>query len=340
MPSNKTYIIAEIGVNHNGSMRLAKQLILSAKSSGADAVKFQTFNADRLAFKNTPKVKYQKKNSYNNKETHYEMLKKLELNKKQHYQLIKFCKINKIQFLSTPYDTEDAKLLLSCGIKKFKTSSADLIDFFLHNYLSKNAKEVIVSTGMSTYDEINKTLKLYNKNYTKISLLHCISNYPCSNESINLNVINSLRKKFKVPIGFSDHSKSILSPVMAVALGCKIIERHITLNKKMRGPDHLTSDDPHEFKLYVARIRSAELILGSGVKKVQNEEIEMRNISRKGIYYSNNYLRGEKISLNHLLLRRPWTQNSIFNIKNLIKKKLNKNVKQNEKLKKNDFGKI
>jgi len=336
MVSNKTFVIAEIGVNHNGSVKIAKKLILSAKKNNADAVKFQSFNADRLAFKHTPKVKYQKKNS-KKKETHYQMLKKLQLSEAQHLELINFCKRKKIEFLSTPYDVEDAKLLAKHGIKKFKTSSADLTDYFLHNFLSKNAKQVIISTGMSNLKEISNTLKVYNRKKTKIILLHCISNYPCSDNSLNLNNITTLKNSFKLPVGFSDHSNNKLAAITAMGLGCRVIERHITLSKKMKGPDHLASDDPVQFKRYVKLIRNNEKILGDFEKKKQKEEIEMLKISRKGIYYLKDLKKGEKVTLNNFFLRRPWGGLSLFDIKKILKNRLLKDVKKNEKVKINDF---
>ena len=339
MVRNKTFVIAEIGVNHNGSVKIAKKLILSAKNNNADAVKFQSFNADRLAFKHTPKVKYQKKNS-KKKETHYQMLKKLQLSEAQHLELINFCKRKKIEFLSTPYDVEDAKLLAKHGIKKFKTSSADLTDYFLHNFLSKNAKQVIISTGMSNLKEISNTLKVYNRKKTKIILLHCISNYPCSDNSLNLNNITTLKNSFKLPVGFSDHSNNKLAAITAMGLGCRVIERHITLSKKMKGPDHLASDDPEQFKNYVKLIRNNEQILGDFKKKKQKEEIEMLNISRKGIYYLKDYKKGKKVTSKNLFLRRPWGGLSVFDIKKILKHRLLKDVKKNEKLKINDFKKI
>ena len=335
MKSNKVFIIAEVGVNHNGNIQLAKKLISLAKKIGADAVKFQSFRADKLAFKNTPKVKYQKINSPK-KESHYEMLKKLELSYEDHKQLIDYCKKLKIEFISTPYDVESAKILLDCGIKKFKTASADIIDYFLHNFLSKNAKEVIISTGMASHKEISNVISMYKKK-TKISLLHCISNYPCSDESLNLNNIKSLNKKFNLPIGFSDHSQNKNSSLVAIGLGARIVERHITLSKKLKGPDHLSSDNPNEFKKYVNLIRNTEKILGTYEKKVQEEETEMKKISRKGIYYLKNIAKGKKIRLNDLHLIRPSTNLSIFEIKNLLKKKLKKNVFKNSALNKNDF---
>lgn len=338
MVNNKTFVIAEIGVNHNGSIKIAKKLILSAKKNKADAVKFQTFNADRLSFKNTPKVKYQKKNS-NKNETHYQMLKKLQLNESQLLELIKFCKKKKIEFLSTPFDVEDAKLLVKYGIKKFKTSSADLTDYFLHNFLSRNAKQVIISTGMSTLKEISNTVNIYDKKKTKIILLHCVSNYPCSDKSLNLNNINTLQNTFKLPVGFSDHSNNKIAAITAMGLGCRVIERHITLSKKMKGPDHSASDNPEQFKNYVMSIRNNELILGNFKKKIQKEEIEMYKVSRKGIYYLKDLKKGKKVSFKNLFLRRPWGGLSIFDIKKILKQRLLKDVKKNEKLKLNDFKK-
>ena len=268
------------------------------------------------------------------------MLKKLQLNEAQHLELINFCKRKKIEFLSTPYDVEDAKLLAKHGIKKFKTSSADLTDYFLHNFLSKNAKQVIISTGMSNLKEISNTLKVYNRKKTKIILLHCISNYPCSDNSLNLNNITTLKNSFKLPVGFSDHSNNKLAAITAMGLGCRVIERHITLSKKMKGPDHLASDDPEQFKNYVKLIRNNEQILGDFKKKKQKEEIEMLNISRKGIYYLKDYKKGKKVTSKNLFLRRPWGGLSVFDIKKILKHRLLKDVKKNEKLKINDFKKI
>ena len=336
MVNNKTFVIAEIGVNHNGSVKIAKKLILSAKKNNADAVKFQSFNADRLAFKHTPKVEYQKKNSKKN-ESHYQMLRNLQLSEAQQFELINFCKRKKIEFLSTPFDVEDAKILARQGIKKFKTSSADLTDYFLHNFLSKNAREVIISTGMSTLKEISNTLKMYNKKKTKITLLHCVSNYPCSDKSLNLNSITTLKNTFKLPIGLSDHSDNKLAAITAMGIGCRVIERHITLSKKMKGPDHLASDDPKQFKIYVKLIRNNEKILGNFEKKKQKEEIEVLNISRKGIYYLKDFKKGEKVTYNNLFLRRPWGGLSMFDIKKKLKNRLLKDVKKNEKVKINDF---
>ena len=173
----------------------------------------------------------------------------------------------------------------------------------------------------------------------KITLLHCVSNYPCSDSSLNLNNIITLKNTFKLPIGFSDHSNNKLAAVTAMGLGCRVIERHVTLSKKMKGPDHLASDDPRQFKKYVKLIRNNEQILGDSKKKKQKEEIEMLKISRKGIYYLKDLKKGKKVTLQDLFLRRPWGGLSIFGIKKILKYRLLKKVQKNEKLKINDFKK-
>ena len=227
------YIIAEIGVNHNNKISLAKKLISSAKKCGADAVKFQTFNAERLANINTPKAKYQKR-SGPKKETHFEMLKKLELSEKNHFKLKQYCNRIKIDFISTPYDLQSLKFLIKLGLKVIKTSSADLIDHQMHNYLAKNKIKVIISTGMSKISEIDETIKIYRKyKSNKFSLLHCVSNYPCSDLSLNLKNIITLRKRYNCEVGFSDHSLGEIASIISIGYGAKIIEKHFTLNKNM-----------------------------------------------------------------------------------------------------------
>ena len=337
MITNKVFIIAEIGVNHNGKISIAKKLIDVAKNCGADAVKFQTFKAENLAFKNTPKVKYQTRRAKKS-ESHFQMLKNLELDKKKHRLLINYCKKKKIEFMSTPYDVRSAKFLKKCGITKFKTASADVIDFFLHEYLSKHASTVIISTGMSSISEVKVLMSLYKKSRAKIALLHCVSSYPCSNKSLNLNNIMTL-KKFKTLVGYSDHSKKNLSSLVAVGLGARILERHITLNKKLKGPDHFASDNPKEFKKYVAEVRNVEEILGSFYKKPQPEEKQMRLVSRKGLYYKDDFRKGKLLRKNNLKLLRPWNKLSLLEMKKIFNKKLTKNVKKNNPVKKNDFKK-
>ncbi len=328
---NRTFIIAEIGVNHKGKLDIAKKLINVAKKAGADAVKFQTFDAEKLASKNTQKVSYQKKNT-NKKENHYQMLKKLELSKDDTKKLFDYSKIKNIIFLSTPYDPDSANFLNKIGVKIFKTASADLNDYILHKTISKFNKSTIISTGMSNISDIEKCLKIY-KSRKKISLLHCVSNYPCSPASINLNVLNTLKKKFNLTIGYSDHSLGNIASITAVSMGYKILERHLTLNKSDRGPDHKSSLNPKEFKKFVSDIRLAETILGSSVKRCQAEEKEMKKISSKSLHIKKDMFAGEKINENDLISKRPGNGISPADIKKVIYKKLKNNVKKGNQLK-------
>ena len=337
MKLKKTFIIAEIGVNHNGKLKKAKKLIDVAKRAGADAVKFQTFTADKLANKNTKKVNYQKINT-DKKENHYQMLKKLELSRDDTKKLFNYAKKIKIIFLSTPYDPDSAIFLDKIGVKIFKTASADLSDYILHKTLAKFNKQVIISTGMSNIIDIKKCLNNY-KSKKKISLLHCVSNYPCSAGSINLNVLDALKKEFKMPIGYSDHSLENIASISAVAKGYKILERHLTLNKFQKGPDHKSSLDPKEFKEFIREIRLVEKVLGNSIKKCQPEEKEMKKISSKSLYFNKDMSIGDKINEHDLLAKRPSGGISPSEIKKVINKRLWSNVKKGNQLSIKNFKK-
>ena len=329
MDFKRTFVIAEIGVNHNNDMSLAKKLVINAKSAGADAVKFQTFKASNLVIPGTRKVKYQLR-SLKDKEDHYQMIKKLELSYEDHKILFEFCKKKKIMFLSTPYDVDSAKFLNSLGVKIFKTASADLIDYNLHNYLAKLKKPVIISTGMSSLEDIKKTLQIYKRNKNpNIVLLHCVSNYPCSLKSINLNALNTL-KELGFKVGYSDHSDNILVPSLAVSAGSKIIEKHFTLNKNLKGPDHKASFNTEEFKKMVHQIRKVDLIMGKKIKKIQPEEFEMSKISKKSLYFKKDLKKGSKIKNSDLILLRPGLGINPFSIKKVVGKKLRKDIKKNQ----------
>tara|TARA_A100001011_G_scaffold397564_2_gene498994 strand:- start:189 stop:1208 length:1020 start_codon:yes stop_codon:yes gene_type:complete len=333
MKKNSCFIIAEIGVNHNNNMSLAKKLITEAKKTGADAVKFQTFKADTLALKKTPKVPYQKR-SGSIKESHHLMLKKLELSKKDHFILKKFCEKEKIEFISTPYDINSARFLDNLGVKTFKVASADIVDHQLHEFLAKKKKKVIISTGMASMKEIKEVLQIYKSNKNnKFSLLHCVSNYPCSDKSLNLKNIITLNKIFKCKIGFSDHSVGNQAAIMSIGYGAHIIEKHFTLNKNMKGPDQLASSTPKEFRSLVKDVRRAENMRGSHLRKLQKEEIIMKKISRKSLIYNNNLLRNHILSENDISLIRPGTGILGNNFKYFVGKKLKKKVKKFEQIK-------
>jgi len=333
----KIYFIAEIGVNHNGNTKLAKRMILAAKKAGADAVKFQTFKTDNLVIPGTLKVKYQKKNTLK-KQSHYEMLKSLELSDNQHRILYKFCKKKNIEFLSTPYDVSSAKFLHKLGCKIFKTASADIVDLSLHEYLAKNNKIVLISTGMSNLKEISNCVNIYKKfNNKKFILLHCVSNYPCSDKSINIMVLKKMRDYFKCAIGYSDHSHGNEASILSVAFGTKIIERHFTINKNLPGPDQSTSLLPEEFMEMIRSIKKSELIIGKPIKNCQPEEKEMSKISRKSITTLKVINKHEIIKKEFLTLKRPGKGLYEKELKNIIGRKANKKLKLNHQIQYKDL---
>ena len=326
---NKVFIIAEIGVNHNGSISIAKKSIIEAKKSGADAVKFQSFNADNLVLKSAPKVKYQLNNKVD--ETHYKMLRKLEFSKDKFKTLIRFCKSKNIKFISTPYDQKNAEYLLQQGIKIIKIASADLVDFQLLSFLKKNI-ELILSTGMSSTLEIKQTLKLFKntKIMNNLFLLQCVSNYPANKENQNLNVIPMFKKYFNVTPGFSDHTRDYFASTLAVAVGAKIIEKHFTLNKQMEGPDHKASLNPKEFTKFVKKIREAEKIMGLSKKFCVSEEKEMKKVSRKSIVLKKTINKNSKLSPNNITCKRPGTGIVANNFLKLIGKKVKRKMYKDE----------
>ena len=296
------FIIAEIGVNHNGNINMAKQLIDHAVECGANAVKFQSFFASKLASINTPKVDYQLRHSPKS-QSHYEMLKELELSFSDQHLLKVYCESKGILFSSTPYDVESAKFLHEeLDVAFFKTASADITDPLLHSYISSTNKPVIISTGMATLGDIENVLNFYPTNFrANICLLQCTSNYPCSDLSLNLSVLNSLRSAFHTSVGFSDHSSSLEASIVAVALGANVIEKHFTLDTDLPGPDHAASIPPEDFKSYIQSIRKATRMLGSPIKSPQPEELQMASVSRKAIVLSKPVQTGEilQICLSH-----------------------------------------
>lgn len=333
----KPYFIAEIGVNHNGNLDLAKKMVLAAKSSKADAVKFQTFTAENLVLPNTPKVKYQKKNTPKN-QSHFQMLKSLELTKEMHYELFNFCKKLKIDFISTPYGIKEAQFLNKLGCRIYKTASADVVDLQMHEYLASKNKTVLISVGMASIEEISDCVKIYKKHKNKnFILLHCVSNYPCSFESLNLRVVNSLKKLFGCNIGFSDHSLGNEASMLSVALGAKVIEKHFTTNKNLKGPDQAASIMPNDFLSLVNSVRKAEVILGSDEKKCQKEEKEMSIVSRKSLTLNRNVKKNSIIKREFLTLKRPGKGIFYKNLKNILGKKAKKDLHQSYQPQLKDF---
>lgn len=328
-PASQVYIIAEIGVNHNGSIELAKKLICCAKECGADAVKFQTYSTEKLVIPNTPKVQYQK-NLTSPEETHFDMLKKLELPTESHFPLLEYCRKLDIEFVSTPYDIASAKFLLNLGVRCFKTASADIVDLPLHEFLAKSNRPVIIATGMAKLGEIEEVMGIYQAaKHKDIILLHCVSNYPCSEKSLNLRVIETLQAAFGVNVGFSDHSTDFLASCIAVALGAVVIEKHFTLDKSLPGPDHRASSTPEEFKKLVESIRKTEVMFGSSIKKCQSEEVDMANVSRKSIVLNKDITKGETFTVDHLIMKRPGTGLHSRETRNIVGKKAKYDLKIN-----------
>lgn len=331
-PASQVYIIAEIGVNHNGSIELTKKLICCAKECGADAVKFQTYSTEKLVIPNIPKVQYQKSITSPN-ESHFDMLKKLELSREAHRILFEYCRKLDIEFISTPYDITSAQFLLELGVKCFKTASVDIVDLPLHEFLGKCKLPTLIATGMATLGEIEEVMEIYHTlGHKDVVLLHCVSNYPCSDLSLNLRVIKTLQVAFNVNVGFSDHSIGFLASSIAVALGAVVIEKHFTLDKSLPGPDHKASSTPEEFKKLVESIRKTEVMLGSSIKKCQPEEVDMANVSRKTIVLNRDITKGETFTVDHLIMKRPGTGLHSRETRNIIGKKARYNLKENHLL--------
>ncbi len=304
---SKIFIIAEAGVNHNGSLELAKALIDVAAESGADAVKFQTFNADKLVTKSAEKADYQKITTGSDK-SQYEMIKKLELDSNAHNILIKYCKEKKIIFLSSPFDIESIDFLNKLDIPIFKIPSGEITNFPYLRHIGSLNKEIILSTGMSSLFEIQEALNILISSGTakdKISLLHATTEYPCPINEVNLRAILTIKEFFDMNVGYSDHTSGIDVSIAAAGIGACIIEKHLTLDKTMEGPDHKASIEPEEFIFLVRCIRNIENALGDGIKGPTKSEKKNIAIARKSIVASRNIEAGEFFSLNNLTVKRP-----------------------------------
>lgn len=325
------YIIAEIGVNHNGSTELAEKLIDKAVNAGANAVKFQHFKADKLARSQTPKVNYQMRTS-DPAESHHAMLKSLEISDEIEALAIRKCKDLNVDFISTPYDPDATDHLISLGCKYIKTASADIIDHRIHKKIANSGAQALVATGMATLNEISECLKIYRKSQKKPVLLHCVSNYPCSQESLNLRVIVEMARKFDVEVGFSDHSVGHNAAMIAYSLGATYFEKHFTLDKKMTGPDHLASSTPLEFEELVNALKETEIVLGNSNKQVQSEEMQMREVSRKSACAARKINVGETISEDCITMMRPGGGICGSAYFDLIGKKANKFIREGAQL--------
>ena len=305
MSNRHTYIIAEAGVNHNGSLRLAKKLVDKAVWAGADCIKFQTFNSEKLVSKNAPKADYQKKTT-GNTENQLDMLKKLELTPKQFISLKDYSQKKGIAFLSTPFDLESINFLASIGIKTWKIPSGEITNYPYLRTIGKRKENVIMSTGMSTIAEVRNAIAVLKKFGTKkITLLHCTTEYPAPYNSVNLQAMHTLKKEFDYDVGYSDHTNGIEIPVAAVAMGATIIEKHFTLNHNMEGPDHKASLEPEELRNMIRAIRNVEKAFGNGKKTPSKTEKKNIPIVRKSIVAASYIKKGDVFSDRNLTTKRP-----------------------------------
>jgi N,N'-diacetyllegionaminate synthase len=299
------FIVAEAGVNHNGDIDLAKNLIDEAKKANADAVKFQAFKAERIASIYARKTAYQIRTTKRN-ESQLAMLKRLELSDEEFKELYDHSKKKNIIFLSSAFDKESVDLLDNLGVPAFKIASGEITNFPLLAYIAKRGKPVILSTGMSTLKEIREALSVIRKNGTKdVILLHCLTSYPAKDQETNLRVIETLRQKFRVPVGFSDHTLGITVSIAAVALGAVLIERHFTSSRDLPGPDQKASLEPNELKEMISTIRTVEKALGNGVKKLTEEEKQIRKDVRKSVVARVKIPQGTVITEDMLDTKRP-----------------------------------
>lgn len=328
---NRTFIIAEAGVNHNGSLELAKELIDIAAEAGADAVKFQSFVSENVISKYAEKAQYQLETTDPN-ETQLEMVKKYEFNLEQHYLLLDYCKKKKIEFLSTPFDLTSADWLVrELDIPRIKISSGDLTNAPLLLKVSQSGKQVLLSTGMSTLGEIEMALSVLAFGYTKkyespsleafynayisqegqealaknVVLLHCTTEYPTPYTDVNLRALETLNKAFHLPVGFSDHTLGIAVSIAAVAMGAAVIEKHFTISRELNGPDHRASLEPDELKEMVRCIRQVEQSLGSPIKIPTSVELKNKSVARKSLVALKTIKAGEEFTKENITVKRP-----------------------------------
>jgi N,N'-diacetyllegionaminate synthase len=302
----KVLIIAEAGVNHNGDIDMAKKLIDVAAEAGADLVKFQTFNADRLVTESASKAEYQKLSGDGN-ESQHTMLRNLELTEAMHHELIAHCALRGIGFFSTGFDIESIDMLVSFGQQLFKIPSGEISNLPYLRHIGKLEKEVILSTGMSSMDEIESAINAIEKSGTpreRITVLHCTTAYPAPMIDVNLHAMQTIHTKLGVNVGYSDHTLGIEISLAAVALGATVIEKHFTLDRTLLGPDHKASLEPGELKTMVDGIRNIEVALGDGVKRIMPSEVSNLGVIRKSIVASREIKKDELFSTHNLATKR------------------------------------
>ena len=304
----KVLIIAEAGVNHNGSLKLAKQLVDVAAAAGVDIVKFQTFRAENLVSEQAVQADYQKRNLGSSDQSQFSMLKKLELSQADHRILFEYCREKGVSFLSTAFDFESIDFLATLKPDLWKIPSGEITNYPYLKRIAQFRKPVILSTGMSTLGEITAAMNVleeFGLSRNQITVLHCNTEYPTPMCDVNLRAMQTIAAELKVNTGYSDHTVGIEIPVAAVALGATVIEKHFTLDRNLTGPDHKASLEPQELKAMVSAIRNVELALGDGVKRVSDSERKNKSIARKSIVAACPIKKGEFFSENNVTVKRP-----------------------------------
>jgi N,N'-diacetyllegionaminate synthase len=328
----QTIIIAEAGVNHNGSIELAKKLIDVAAEAGANYVKFQTFKANKLASRSAKKADYQQKNT-GAVESQLQMLEKLELSEADHESLKSYCTSKKISFLSTAFDLESIDVLKKHGIKLGKVPSGEITNLPYLRKMAVSFNELILSTGMCDMSELREAVQaIVSAGFSKerLTILHCNTEYPTPFEDVNLKAMLSIAEEFKVPVGYSDHTPGIEVPVAAVALGATVIEKHFTLDRNMEGPDHKASLEPAELRSMIRSIRNIEKALGTAVKQASPSETKNKAIARKSIVAATSIKAGEIFTEHNLTVKRPGTGISPMQWDNVIGQKERRSFESDE----------
>lgn len=330
---SKTLIIAEAGVNHNGSIQLALELIDAAVEAGADIVKFQTFNTNDLVSRYAEKADYQKKNINNTDDTQYFMLKDLELSHEFHHKLYKYCQKKNIIFLSTAFDLSSIEFLVSLGIDRFKIPSGEITNLPYLKAIAAFKKPIILSTGMATLGEIEAALNVLESSgmsREQMVVLHCHTDYPTAMRDVHLKAMKTISQAFGVKVGYSDHTLGIEVAIAAVALGACVIEKHLTINKNLEGPDHKASTEPEDFKKMVKAIRNIEVALGDKIKRPSASELKNKLAARKSLVAASPICIGAPFTKDNLAVKRPGHGISPMELDNVIGKLATRDFKVDE----------
>lgn len=305
---NKVLIIAEAGVNHNGSMAIAKKLVDEAVDAGVDIIKFQTFKAEKLVSKNAKQAEYQKNNIGDGNDSQFDMLKKLELTRRNHEELITYCKQKKIRFWSTAFDFESLDFLYSLNLGLWKIPSGEITNYPFIRKIASYGEPVIMSTGMCEKSDIQSAIDVLNKygiSKEQITILHCNTQYPTPYQDVNLRAMETIKEDFGTQVGYSDHTPGIEISIAAVALGATVIEKHFTIDRDLPGPDHKASLEPLQLKAMVCAIRHIEQALGDGIKKISDSERANITVARKSIVAACPIKKGELLTEENLTVKRP-----------------------------------